>query len=265
MKSSEFIPQGPVTFWSDTDNVVSPTKSHGRPIAPLPSLSSPAKPQEIFYDESLIQPLPFSHRGICHTVVNYGDNALNEDDRCNRVGLPGSEIGQELSRASRPVGSTVDNALTEGPSHECSCTACLSVGALKDWPDQGMPCRFPACSYFTEGHSDHILHERGHFQKAGSSTFHCMEQVCPFTSKRWPDLVRHYTVKHCTSPKKFQFPCPVPWCKYNGNNGFARKDKLKSHYKNIHEGKPGPVKAGRVIKPATLKPKVPGLEGSASR
>lgn len=168
--------------------------------------------------------------------------------------MPEPGMIQEFPRPKHLVGSSIVNALTSSSSHECACIACLSVGALKDWPDQGMSCRFPDCSYFTENHSDHILHERDHFQKAGNAAFRCVEQVYSFSSKRWPDLVRHYTVKHCTSPKKFQYPCPVLWCKYSGSNGFARKDKLKSHYKNIHEGKPGPVKAGRVIKPATLKP-----------
>ena len=128
-----------------------------------------------------------------------------------------------------------------------------------------MSCRFPHCSFFTLGHSDHILHERSHYHTVDADAFRCVEPDCPFSSKRWPDLVRHYTVKHCTNPKKFQYPCPVVWCKYSGSNGFARKDKLKSHYKNVHEGKPGPAKAGRVVKPALLKPRVSGLDASESK
>ncbi|CAD6584771.1 MAG: hypothetical protein ASARMPREDX12_001749 [Alectoria sarmentosa] len=206
------------------------------------------------FDECHGHPLPSFPHGVCTTVTKYCNAALNQDDLYDVVAMPGPGIDQKLPEV--PVGSTILNALTDGPGHECSCTACLFVGAIKDWPDHGMACRFPGCNYFTEGHSDHILHERGHFHKAGNATFHCVEQLCPFTSKRWPDLVRHYTVKHCTSPKKFLYPCPVLWCKYSGNNGFARKDKLKSHYKNIHEGRSGPAKASRVLIPATLKPQV---------
>lgn len=43
--------------------------------------------------------------------------------------------------------------------------------------------------------------------------------------------------------------CPVLWCDYS-RGGFARKDKLKSHVKNVHRGqaKSG-VRAGQVIRP----------------
>lgn len=260
MKSSHSnlrpVEHSPIHAEDHVDRDTSQTESHDLPTAPLPQLFSPAKSHKSFYDESLLQPHIASPQNVFPAVNNYQDTTLNKNDLCNMVGLSGSGLGQEIPWASGTMGSTIANALTEGSGHECSCIACLSVGALKDWPDHGMSCRFPDCSYFTKGHSDHILHERGHFQQAGFATFRCVEQVCLFTSKRWPDLVRHYTVKHCTSPTKFRYPCPVIWCKYSGNNGFARKDKLKSHYKNVHEGKPGPVKAGRVIKPATLKPQV---------
>ena len=217
---------------------------HGLP----PNLFDPAGSLTDSYNESHGHPLPSFPRGVCTTA------ALNEDDFYYGVAMPRPGMDQKLPEAL--VGSTIRDGLTDGPGRECSCTACLFVGAIKDWPDHGMSCRFPGCKYFTEGHSDHIWHERGHFLKAGNATYHCVEQLCPFTSKRWPDLVRHYTVKHCTSPKKFRYPCPVLSCKYNGNNGFARKDKLNSHYKNIHQGKSGPGKASRVLKPATLKPQV---------
>ena len=164
---------------------------------------------------------------------------------------------------------SITNTPTEEPSYGCSCIACLSVGAhtttFKDWRDRGMSCLLPHCNPSTGWHSVH-LHERSHFHTANGDAFRCLEPDCPFSSKRWPDLVRHYTVKHCTNPKKFRYPCPVVWCKYSGENGFTRKDKLKSHYKNIHEGKPGPaVKGGRVIKPALLKPRVSGLDAGESK
>ena len=145
-------------------------------------LVSPASSLKGSYDESHLQPYTACPHDVFPAVNNYQDTTLDKNDLCNMVGLSAPGMGQGLPRASGPVGSTITNALTEESGHECSCIACLFVGALKVWPDHGMPCRFPDCSYFTEGHSDHILHERGHFQEAGLATFRCVEQDCLFTS-----------------------------------------------------------------------------------
>lgn len=144
---------------------------------------------------------------------------------------------------------------------------CLKIGIHLGWQFEGYRCRFPSCQTTLSNlpYSRLICqaHERGHYGVPGKYT--CLEQNCQAVTKNFGDLKRHYKTNHCTSPDKQQFPCPKPWCKYSGSNGFARKDKLKSHYQNVHEGKPGPVKAGRVIKPATLKPKVPTSGGSADK
>ena len=169
---------------------------------------------------------------------------------------------------SRPL----DPDLPNGSSSQkgCTCISCLGIGTkLMSHAVRHMGyrkgCRFPGCLFFTRlcDLSELCDHERGHYTRSGKYT--CLEQNCQGATEEYGDLRRHYKTKHCTNPNKEQFPCPVVWCKYSGNNGFARKDKLKSHYRNIHEGKPGPAKAGRVLKPATLRPKVSGLEGSASR
>ncbi|MCJ1457080.1 hypothetical protein MMC28_007446 [Mycoblastus sanguinarius] len=151
---------------------------------------------------------------------------------------------------------------SDEPSHECSCVSCLSVGVTQDWRE-GMCCRFPGCVYSTNIHSDHITHEREHFHEPSDTLVHCVEHHCHFTTKRWPDPLRHYTVRHCTSPQKLQYACPVPWCKYSGTRGFARKDKLKSHYKNMHEGKntlATPNRDLRAIMPAISKGSAAGLD-----
>ncbi|KAL9074467.1 MAG: hypothetical protein Q9161_002255 [Pseudevernia consocians] len=106
----------------------------------------------------------------------------------------------------------------------------------------------------TPPHLEIWKHDNSHYGQPGKYT--SLEQNCQVVTTNFGDLKRHYKAKHCTKYDKEQFPYSVLWCKYSGNNGFARKDKLKSHYKNIHEGKPRPVKAGQVIKPARLKPQV---------
>jgi hypothetical protein len=55
--------------------------------------------------------------------------------------------------------------------------------------------------------------------------------VCRMTFSRPSDLKRHAS-KHRPGPKRFS--CPSTGCKRQGEDGFGRKDKLKSHVKNKH-------------------------------
>lgn len=60
--------------------------------------------------------------------------------------------------------------------------------------------------------------------------------VCPSCSRtftRPSDLQRHVK-KHVPGGKPFG--CPEPGCKYKGELGFYRKDKLLSHMRNRHSG-----------------------------
>lgn len=82
--------------------------------------------------------------------------------------------------------------------------------------------------------------------------YRCAVYGCQYFAIRRSDLRRHHAVKHCTQPKRFQ--CPEPYCKYGGENGFKRLDKLKDHQKKIHEGKFKPGQALRTIKSAATKP-----------
>ncbi len=152
----------------------------------------------------------------------------------------------------------------ETPGNLCACVSCLKMYsyAPSSYSRSGYKCRFLGCGISQIYIRDLQNHEKSHYGHSGKYT--CLEQNCHVVTKNFGDLKRHYKV-HCTKPDKEQFPCPVPWCKYSGNNGFARKDKLKSHYKNVHEGKAGPVQAGRIIMPATLKPQVPGFGGNAGK
>lgn len=55
--------------------------------------------------------------------------------------------------------------------------------------------------------------------------------VCQKTYGRLSDLKRH-AAKHRTGHREFS--CPATWCRYRGDKGFTRKDKMKEHVKNMH-------------------------------
>lgn len=139
----------------------------------------------------------------------------------------------------------------------CSCMVCLLIGVPGVWVE-GVRCGFKDCDFTTDVHADYISHERDHYHGSGKPLLRCVEQHCRFVTKRWPDLIRHYTVRHCTKPK--QFACPVPWCKYSGDNGFARKDKLRSHQRNVHQGDAMSVTTS-TFRP--IQPAMPGGPGPA--
>ena len=92
-------------------------------------------------------------------------------------------------------------------------------------------------------------HEKGHFGQPRRHT--CPAKSCDFITKRWSDLIRHCAAKQCTNRQKFSYP--MPWCKYSGERDFQRKDKLKNHYKNIHEGRTTTGQPLKTTKPTTFR------------
>ena len=133
----------------------------------------------------------------------------------------------------------------------CDCIVCAGVGKKLSWSPGSLerPCRVPSCNVPGHGHIYYwklLAAEASHFRIPGEYKFKCAENDCHVKVSSLADLKRHYTSKHCTKPEKF--PCRFVWCKYSGDNGFKRKDKLNSHYRNAHEGKMGPGKASRVTK-----------------
>ncbi|KAM0799632.1 hypothetical protein BDR22DRAFT_306267 [Usnea florida] len=193
-------------------------------------------------------------RAASATVSNTTSLETIASGNCEEVCIaPYDQKSSSLSLCSGPVSH-------EGSENHCPCITCLKIGREVSG-NQDHKCRFPGChSILSLGTT--FRHERDHYGQYGKYT--CLEHDCQVSTRFWYELKRHYK-KHCTSPDKEIFSCPVSWCKYSGNNGFLRKDKLKSHYKNIHEGKPGPLKAGRVIKPATLKPRVSSVGNDPSK
>ena len=134
-------------------------------------------------------------------------------------------------------------------SNVCGCIVCAGVGKKVDMFPFEFPCRVPGCNVPDHGNiwfGKLLKEEASHFRIAGEAKLKCAVNDCPVAVSNMTDLKRHYTNKHCT--KSIKIPCPLVWCKYSGDNGFKRKDKLKSHYRNAHEGKRDPSKAFRVMK-----------------
>jgi len=152
----------------------------------------------------------------------------------------------------RDIELPILSQLTDQPSdsmqsHECTCPACFQEKPLVVVSEYGvvcrLACRLATCSknvhYYPYGDrmglsprpQDLLVHEKSHYEHHGG--FKCAEGDCGHLAKEFRDLKRHYRAKHCT--KTPGYPCDVLGCKFGGDNGFHRKDKLASHYKNMHQ------------------------------
>ena len=80
-----------------------------------------------------------------------------------------------------------------------------------------------------------------------SDLYYCDSHGCSHKSKRWADLQRHVSSSHCSKPASY--PCAFPGCQRGGGNGFPRKDKLKSHFENVHRGRGIPPRQPRALAP----------------
>lgn len=175
------------------------------------------------------------------------------------------------------LGSTQPSTISS--KGQCECLSCLHLGERWSYciSDSLQVCRVPGCVETLPdcvetlpSHRSCYLkfclvrrHEREHFYRNEIHAYVCNSSGCKKTLKRWEDLVRHTTNKHCLNPERF--PCPEIGCKYSGNNGFVRKDKFKSHYKNVHEGKPRFAQRGAptLLQPAPTKPSTSALNGAS--
>ena len=115
------------------------------------------------------------------------------------------------------------------------------------------PCHLQICKFETISHQywakgEWKRHYCSHFKQDGKYT--CDDGDCKRAFSRSVDFFRHSNDVHCKCAQKF--PCDVFGCKYGGDNGFRRKDKLTSHKRNVHDGK-ATVASGRL--PRSIKPK----------
>ena len=140
----------------------------------------------------------------------------------------------ENSSKSQPTPNESSNA----DPIRCVCIGCLRISRRVSSirTDLRLPCRVSNCGWTCTRfpHRSRNKHEKEHFSHEGK--YQCNASNCTRSFKRWDDLIRHTSNKHCLNPKRY--PCPEIGCKYSGDNGFSRKDKMKSHHKNEHEGKP---------------------------
>ena len=151
-------------------------------------------------------------------------------------------------------------------SEKCACIVCLLVGVYDSSNYGPEHCHFVSCNWRTscEGlggsiwakslmGKDRAAHAKTHYQRGEgpkkSQPFHCPDEDCRYSAKRWSDLTRHTTATHCKNPAMFE--CSVIGCKYHGEgNGFTRKDKLTAHYRSMHNGQRVPGQVSRALQPA---------------
>ena len=200
-------------------------------------------------------------------------------------GFGSSEFGDEgdlLSASQASTQSIPDSGIarTNGLDHnavliqDCECISCLGIWKSQEPSYRNnvngtnsreayYSCRVLGCLHTQKiwgAHNKWRLaiartslrsHEKAHYGKEGN--FKCLSDHCTFVTKRWSDLKRHSTVIHCKNAKKF--PCPVPYCKFAGDNkGFLRKDKLTTHFNKVHKGvKAAPRGALRAIEASPAK------------
>lgn len=194
---------------------------------------------------------------LAEAIPGYSANTANEDSYPVTAALIPSQGGFDNPSFGQASSST-------SPSKKCACIVCLGIGIF-DFKARGRNhCRVAGCDWILEPfyeevrfppswyESSRVEHEKSHYGRVRhfpQSSISCSIETCHFSSKRWSDLHRHTTAKHCNNPTKFA--CSVIGCKYNAEgNGFTRKDKLTDHYKNMHQGQKFQGQAMRAIKPA---------------
>ena len=181
---------------------------------------------------------------------------------------PSLPVGKPDEADDKITVANLDRVL--GIKHDgvCACLNCL------DYPSslissrmnrdqlpalQYLSCRVEGCTWKTDIPNwvswpkwlvSH--HEESHFREETRDQdreliFTCKDDRCQIRTKRKDDVKRHYATVHCKNPERF--PCHVIGCRFGGENGFTRKDKLTSHMKSTHKGLPLPGKRIQAIKP----------------
>lgn len=205
---------------------------------------------------------PFSSTSNLETIEAGFDEALLQ--QTPSLVVSSTSTGPNVS----PQGFDDPRALV--PDQVCTCAACLNGYACPlhlimrvrnpdcsswifgcritgcEWNTKGAGRSYSGRSYYPTPLEELLWHEgeRSHYGNSGN--YRCLEANCKFTTKRWGDLMRHSSSKHCINPKSFE--CPVIDCKYH-HQGFTRKDKLNSHFQKVHGGNSQPRVANQAIKP----------------
>ncbi|KAI4287134.1 MAG: hypothetical protein L6R35_003611 [Caloplaca aegaea] len=135
-----------------------------------------------------------------------------------------------------------------GIESSCRCSCC-AVRAFNDFCWIRIKCGMASCSTKDWCNSLSSGYQRIHWRRHIFVTglYRCDAPGCTHACKRFADLERHISTSHCLNAK--QFPCSFPGCVRGGANGFSRKDKLKSHFENVHRGVGIPPKQPRALAP----------------
>ena len=148
------------------------------------------------------------------------------DDIASRT----TDIEEQSSKLSGAPTIPISNTAVE-----CSCLVC----GYKVWKRIQHQPSF-----------ERYLHQELNIEQVNGK-YSCTATNCRQTCRFSDELRRHIKTFHCLHA--VIYPCEYIGCKYGGANGFKRKDKLKSHQKNVHLGKALPGRVPRAIKarPAT--------------
>ncbi len=211
----------------------------------------------------------------------------DSNDMAGTSFLGGAHVDTEAKRTSfsalcsLPVGkpdeaddkltvANIDRLFDINHGKVCHCLNCLSLPSslhgriIRDqFPAlEKISCRIEGCTWNVKIVLfltlpliwEVICHEESHFCNKTRDhnrklIYTCKDDRCQIRTKRKDDVKRHYATVHCKNPQRF--PCHVIGCKFGGENGFTRKDKLTSHMKSTHKGLPLPGKRLQAIKPKT--------------
>lgn len=187
----------------------------------------------------LINHVHVTHWGIVIKIFFY------EFDTYRQVTLRSTESSASGSRNFGVALACLGPVL--GIPDTCDCASCVLERRLfgnLDWTGVRLQCPLPSCSEMVHPWSV-WSHLRSHLFH--SDLYHCDHHGCTHKCKRWDDLMRHASTCHCLNARKF--PCGFPGCERGGENGFARKDKMNEHFKNVHLGVGIPPKNPRRLAP----------------
>lgn len=138
-----------------------------------------------------------------------------------------------------------------GIEHPCRYSCCITKAFEHiDYSNILYNCGMPNCTSTRNFCSPLYPRDlKNHWRKLCfvSGLYRCDAPDCTHACKRFADLERHMSTSHCLDPQKF--PCSFPGCERGGENGFPRKDKLKSHFESVHRGVGIPPKQSRPLAP----------------
>lgn len=179
----------------------------------------------------------YSSGNASDTIFTTGDNICEDqssaltDNHTTIIDSSSDLVGAATCSASGPSLLSANHII-----NGCACISCLLRDRKVEHRYILHKC-VPGCNYQYSGWvtSDWQAHFKAHFMQ--DKKYHCGAPQCGQIFKRWGELTRHNKT-HCLRPKKFA--CDVFGCKYSGDNGFIRHDKLLSHKRNVHDGKAPP-------------------------